>query len=121
LLTVPVTVTELAVVKMPWAGEVIVTVNCVHTLGWPAQTQPGSTCSSIAAVADRRLWSSHSSPTRTKPSPQMGVQSLGSSSQVQPLSTVQVGLQPSPGGDSRRPGLGAAQDPVAADRGAELG
>jgi hypothetical protein len=43
LFTVPVTVTELAVVKMPWIGAVIVTENWVQTLGCPRQTYPDST------------------------------------------------------------------------------
>ena len=34
----PVTAIELAVVNTPCTGAVMVTSNCTHRLGWPAQT-----------------------------------------------------------------------------------
>ena len=67
-------------------------------LGWPAQVQPTSCRQRTPEQPSPlvALWSSHVSPPRRSPSPQIGAQWLGTPEQSQPGSIWQVGLQPSP-------------------------
>src|SRR5207253_5640721 len=62
LLTKPVTLTELACVKTPCEGVLIVTLKAAHVLGWPLQMYPGSTVHEPLHPSPRSVsWSSHCS------------------------------------------------------------